>query len=347
MNWKKNKLKIENGEEVQAQEPIIISASRSTDIPAFYSDWFVNRLKQGYVKWKNPFNGVYLHVSFKEARLIIFWTKNPKPMIKHLDYLKEKNINYYFQYTLNDYAEEGIEAKVGSVDKRIETFIELSEKIGKDKVIWRFDPYILTETSGVEELLRRTEYIGDKLKNHTEKLVFSFADIEEYKKVKNNLSKSAIHYTEFNEETMNELAKGLMDLNKNWNFEIGTCGEKIDLNKYAIIHNKCIDDELIKKLFSRDKKLMAFLGYELKEKTLFDTGADSDGKLVPISKRSRNLKDKGQRQACGCIMSKDIGQYNTCPHECLYCYANTSVEIAKKNYKSHLDKPNGDTIIGD
>ncbi len=341
MNWKKNELIIENGETVDAQEPIIVSASRSTDIPAFYSDWFINRLKQGYVKWKNPFNGVPLYVSFKEARLITFWSKNPKPMIKHLDFLNDRNINYYFQYTLNDYAKEKLEAKVGSVDKRIETFIELSERIGREKVIWRFDPYILTESSGVEELLRRTEYIGNKLKNYTEKLVFSFADIKDYKKVQNNLRRDSVPYTEFNERTMNELATGLMELNKNWNLEIGTCAEKIDLDKYGIIHNKCIDDDLMKKLFYKDKKLMEFLGYELKKVDLFD----DEEKLVPL--KSRNLKDKGQRQACGCIMSKDIGQYNTCPHECLYCYANTSVETAKKNYKQHLRNPNSETIIGE
>lgn len=339
MNWNKNELILENGDKVDAQAPIIISASRSTDIPSFYSDWFINRLKQGYVKWKNPFNGVPLYVSFNDTRLIVFWSKNPKPMMKHLDYLNERNINYYFQYSLNDYAKENLEAKVGSVDKRIETFIELSEKIGKEKVIWRFDPYILTKTSGVNELLKRTEYIGNKLKNHTNKLVFSFADIKQYKKVENNLQKDAVPYIEFDEVTMNELATGLMHLNKNWKFEVGTCAEKIDLNKYGIVHNKCIDDDLIIQLFSHDKKLMDFLGVEIQSPSLFE----NESKIV----KSKNLKDKGQRVACGCIMSKDIGQYNTCPHECLYCYANTSVDIAKKNYYTHRKNPNSETIIGE
>ncbi len=341
MNWKKINIKTEDGKDVEAQAPIIISASRSTDIPAFYSDWFINKLKQGYVKWKNPFYGVPLYVSFNETRLITFWSKNPKPMIKHLDYLNDIGLNYYFQFTLNDYVNEKLEAKVGSVEKRIDTFLELSEKIGKEKVIWRFDPYILTESSEVEELLKRTEYIGDKLKKHTNKLVFSFADIKDYKKVQNNLRRDSVPYKEFNERTMNELALGLQLLNEKWNFEIGTCGEKIDLDKYGIKHNKCIDDDLIKKLFYKDTKLMEFLGYELKEADLFDT------KERLISIKSRNLKDKGQRQACGCIMSKDIGQYNTCPHECLYCYANTSVETAKKNYKRHLENLNSETIIGE
>jgi len=220
MNWKKIEITTENGEKVFAQAPVIISASRSTDIPAFYSDWFFVRLKKGYLKWKNPFNGVPLYVSFEKTRLIVFWSKNPKPIIKHLDYLDDNNINYYFQYTLNDYTKEHLEGNVPDLESRIDTFIQLSEKIGKDKVIWRFDPYILTETTDVHELLKRTEYIGNRLKNYTSKLVFSYADIKTYKKVQNNLRKDSIPYLEFNDRTMNELALGLKELNKKWEFEI-------------------------------------------------------------------------------------------------------------------------------
>jgi len=341
MNWKKIEILTENGEKVFAQAPVIVSASRATDIPAFYSDWFIERFKQGYLKWKNPFNGVPLYVSFENTRVITFWSKNPKPLIKHLSYLDDKNINYYFQFTLNDYDNEKLEGNVPPLNKRIDTFLELSEKIGKEKVIWRFDPYILTESLGVEELLRRTEKIGTQLKGYTDKFVFSFADIKSYKKVQNNLRKEKVPFIEFNERTMNEMALGLQDLNKNWNFEIGTCAEKIDLDKYNIVHNKCIDDDLMKKLFYNDHKLMEFLGYKYEKADLFDT----KGKLISL--KSKNLKDKGQREACGCIMSKDIGQYNTCPHECVYCYANTSKEIAIKNYKTHRNNPNSETIIGE
>jgi len=345
MKWNNIEIKTETGELVKAQAPVIVSASRATDIPTFYSDWFINRIKKGYLKWKNPFNGKYSYVSFAKTRIIVFWSKNPKPIFKHLDYLDEIGINYYFQFTLNDYVKEGIEKKVGSVDNRIETFIELSEKIGKEKVIWRFDPYILTETSGVDELLKRTEYIGNKLYKYTKRMVFSFADIKTYRKVQKNMQKSLVKYFEFNERTMNELAQGLMELNKKWTLEIGTCAEKIDLDKYGIIHNKCIDDDLMVKLFSHDKELMDFLGYkpEAKQITLFDQfGIKNDDRY-----KYKIKKDKGQRELCGCIMSKDIGQYDTCPHECIYCYANTSIEIAKKNYNKYKTNPNSDTIIGE
>jgi hypothetical protein len=288
MNWNKIQIKKSNGETVEAQAPIIISASRSTDIPAFYSDWFKQRLKEGYVKWKNPFNGVPLYVSFDKARLIVFWTKNAKPMIEYLDFLDEKQLNYYFQFTLNDYDEEKLEPRVPNVQMRIETFIELSEKVGKEKVIWRFDPLILMEKIGVDELLQKIENVGNQLKNHTSKLVFSFADIKIYRKVQNNLRGNSIPYREFNERTMDEFAAGLQQLNKGWHFELATCAEQIPLEKYGIAHNKCVDDDLIIKLFSHDKALMDFLGVKITLPNMFNPNRNIEKK--------RNNKDNGQRQ---------------------------------------------------
>lgn len=338
MNWEKIQIVNQNGESVDAQAPIIISASRSTDIPAFYSDWLIQRMKEGYVKWKNPFNGVSIYVTLEKARLIVFWSKNPKPLLKHLDFIKEKIPNFYFQYTLNDYELERIEPGVPSVSSRIETFIHLSEEVGKSKVIWRFDPLILTDKIGIDELLRKVENIGNQLKEYTEKMVFSFADIKLYNKVQNNLRKNSVNYQEFNESRMNEFALGLQQLNSSWKFEIGTCAEKIPLEKYGIVHNKCVDDDLMIKLFPHDKILMDFLGVSIVPPDIFNPF----GRI----EKSRNNKDKGQREFCGCIFSKDIGEYNTCPHLCAYCYANTSKEIAIQNYKSHTANPNAETITG-
>jgi len=338
MGWEKVSIKIQDESTVDGPSPVIISASRSTDIPAFYSDWLVDRIKAGYVKWKNPFNGVFSYVSFSKARLIVFWSKNPKPIIKHLDFLNEQKINFYFQYTLNDYDAEKLEPRVPALNSRIETFIELSEKIGKEKIIWRFDPLILTDVIGVDELLRKIEYIGEKLKNYTEKMVFSFADIKQYKKVQNNLRRNSIKYLEFNERTMNEFAEGLQNLNINWNFEIGTCAERLPLEKYGIIHNKCIDDDLIIKLFYTDTILMDFLKVKILPPDLLDP-------TVRFEKKKNN-DDKGQRKFCGCIISKDIGEYNTCPHLCEYCYANDNSEIAKSNFQKHLRIDSSETITG-
>ena len=338
MNWNKSEITNEQGELVFAQTPIIVSASRSTDIPTFYADWFIERWKTGHVKWRNPFNGTSLYISFKKTRAVVFWTKNPKPMLKHLDFLDKHIKNYYFQFTLNDYDKEGFDGKVPRVERRINTFKELSNRIGKDRVVWRFDPLLLTQDIDVNELLTRIENIGNQLYTYTNKLVFSFADISIYKKVENNLRKENIKYIEFSQDTMIEFAQGLSKLNEKWNLELATCAEKFDLNKYGIMHNKCVDDDLMIKLFSHDDELMRFLGVEFTEPTLFELGGEI--------KKTKIMKDKGQREACGCITSKDIGEYNTCPHECVYCYANTSKEIAVKNYKLHTANPNAETITG-
>ena len=191
----------------------------------------------------------------------------------------------------------------------------------------------------VDELLRKIENIGNQLKNHTDKLVFSFADIKLYNKVQNNLRKNSIPYQEFNERTMNEFAVGLQRLNESWHFELATCAEKIPLGNYGIVHNKCIDDDLMIKLFSNDKILMDFLGVKVMPADMFNT----DPNII----KSKDKKDKGQRQFCGCIMSKDIGEYNTCPHLCEYCYANTSKETALKNWQLHKQNPNSETIKGE
>jgi DNA repair photolyase len=337
----RNRIQIEktNGEFVEAQVPVIISASRSTDIPAFYSDWFISRIKEGYVKWKNPFNGLPLYVSFEKARMFVFWSKNPKPMLKYLDFLDEKTYNYYFQFTLNDYDLEKLEPNVPDVRARIETFIELSERTDKKKTIWRFDPLILTDRIGVDELLRKIENIGNQLKNHTQKMVFSFADIRIYKKTRNNLRNNSISYQEFDERSMTEFAVGLQKMNAKWQFELAACAENISLERYGIVHNKCIDDDLMIRLFPDDKALMDFLGVRITSPDIFNPDA--------VIEKKRNNKDSGQRRFCGCITSKDIGEYNTCPHLCEYCYANVSKETVLKNWNRHIHNNNNETITGE
>jgi DNA repair photolyase len=247
--------------------------------------------------------------------------------------LDERGIHYYFQFTLNDYGNEQFEPNVPPVEKRIKTFKELSEKIGKEKVIWRFDPLVMTDKIGVDELLQKVEHIGNQLNGYTEKLVFSFADIGNiYKKVENNLKRLHIDYREFTPQTMNEFATGLRELNKNWNLSLATCTEQIDLKQpFGIEHNCCIDGELMKRLFFNDRDLIYYLNYGKlpEENSLFG----SETNLPPIN--IEKLKDKGQRKLCGCMISKDIGMYNTCQHHCVYCYANTSKEAVKHNLSSY------------
>ncbi len=352
MAWNKIKIERENGEFMDAQAPIIVSASRSTDIPAFYADWFFHRLKVGYSAWTNPFNGVKSYISYDKTRFIVFWSKNPKSLLQYIDILKERGIGCYVQYTLNDYEKEGLERGVPSVDERIETFKQLVDRLGKGSVIWRFDPMILTDKISIDDLLRKVEYIGDRLLGYTEKLVFSFADITEYRKVKSNLEKNGINYRVWTEEEMLIFAEKLSELNKKWNYELATCGEKIDINQFGIKHNHCVDDDLMIKLAYKDDDLMKFLGVEIKQREalLFDEEIiPSDAIMLSENKyaiKKKNNKDKGQRQFCGCIVSKDIGEYNTCPHLCEYCYANASKEVAVRNWKQHKNNPLGESILG-
>ena len=163
--WAKEELPRENGELVQMQVPEIVSASRSTDIPAFYADWFFHRLKVGYSAWTNPFNGVKGYVSYKNTRFIVFWSKNPRPLLNHLGYLKERGIGCYIQYTLNDYEDECLEKGVPPIQERIDTFKRLVDKLGVGSVIWRFDPLMLTDTIDIDALLEKIEIIGKKTIN--------------------------------------------------------------------------------------------------------------------------------------------------------------------------------------
>ena len=218
-SWQKIQIQRDNGELVEAQAPVIVSASRSTDIPAFYADWFFHRLKEGYSAWTNPFNGVKSFVSYEKCRFIVFWSKNPEPLLEHLDELKDRNISCYIQYTLNDYENEGLEKGVPALDERIDTFKRLVDKLGKGRVIWRFDPMILTDQIGLDDVLRKVENIGDQLQGYTEKLVFSYADIASYKKVKSNLEKNRINYQEWTEPQMEEFAQRLSKLNRKWHYQ--------------------------------------------------------------------------------------------------------------------------------
>ena len=347
--WQKEEIEIADGTKVLAQMPLIVSASRSTDVPAFYADWFIERFDRGngYVKWYNPFNNAPLYVGFRKTRLIVFWSKNPRPMLEKmagleespLDVLDASGRSYYFQFTLNDYDAEKLEPRVPPVAERIETFRRLSERIGKDRVVWRFDPLVLNEKISVKSLLEKVKQLGDALAPYTSRLVFSFIDIVSYRKVGANLSRGGFNVREFTSEEMEEMAAGIGELVKGWGISAGTCGEVKDLDRYGIEHNRCIDDRLILKCFSHDCELMKFIGAKrVPGEPLF--GVPDHWEL------GTHKKDSGQRDACGCIMSKDVGEYNTCPHLCHYCYANANNAAALANWRQHQACPHAETITG-
>ena len=281
---------------------MILSVSRRTDIPAFYAEWFMERLRQKYVLVRNPFN---IHsisripLTPDNVDAIVFWTKNSKPIHRYLDEIDELGYKYYFQYTITPYKND-LEEKVQDKKEIVETFKKLSEKIGSEKVVLRYDPVILSDNYTIDFHKKAFARLCDLLAPYTKKIVFSFLD--DYKKISKNIKQ--LNIKEISAEEMCIMAEYFADTAKNYNLKIESCAEQIDLGRFGINHGKCIDDELIEKI----------TGYKI------SAGKDN------------------QRNACGCIKCIDIGEYNTCMHKCLYCYANINKDAAFKNYKLHDKK---------
>ena len=292
--------------------PVILSASRATDIPAFYADWFMNRLRAGFFPWRNPFNPRQVQtVSTERVRAIVFWSKHPAGILQHLGELDRRGLHCYFQYTLNDYAAEGFEPGLPELEERLGLFRRLADRLGPDRVVWRLDPLLLTERLGVPELLAKAERLIAALAGCTRKLVFSFADLDRYAAVRRNLARAGIAAREFTPDEMRAFARGLADINRACDLELATCAEEADLSEFGIGHNRCVDGDQLARLWP------------------------GDGALVQFLASSAARKDKGQRKACGCVASKDIGRYRTCPHRCAYCYATGHPAEAVRNFRAH------------
>ena len=275
--------------------PMLLSVSRRTDIPSCYSEWFYNRIKAGFVYVRNPMN--YRQVS--EVRLtpdlidcIIFWTKNPIPMMDRLDELKE--YAYYFQFTLTGY---GRDVERNLPDKRtvlIPAFQNLSDKIGRERVIWRYDPIFFSDRYTREYHLNVFRCIAEALRGYTEKCVISFVDI--YPKNRKNMERLSCYVPD--EREIRKFAKELNGTAERNGIVVASCAEKMDLEDCGIVHNRCIDREMIERITGR---------------------------------RLNVNRDKNQRAECGCAASVDIGTYNTCGNGCAYCYANHSANSVGSN----------------
>lgn len=296
---------------------MIISASRRTDIPAFYREWFMNRVREGFLCTRNPFNAHQVQrvsLSPNDVEAIVFWTRNPKPLMPYLAELKGMGHNCCFLFTITGYP-RSLEKKVPRPQDAIEIFINLSKQIGPEKVIWRYDPVLISSLVTLEDHKRIFGKIASALTGHTNRVIISFADI--YKKVKSNLDK----FAKVNNVVISDLTKdmeSLLELSHYFaktaeasGMQIQSCAEEIDLDAAGISHGKCIDDEWLNQIFRV---------------------------------RFPHAKDKGQRDECGCIKSTDIGMYNTCLHGCEYCYATYSEASVSKNMLKH--DPHSPFLIG-
>lgn len=280
---------------------MIVSCSRRTDIPAFYSRWFFNRLREGFVLVRNPMNaGQIRRVSLAPADVdgFVFWTKDPAPILEELHLLKD--YGFYFQVTLTPYGRD-LEPNLPPPAERLETFIRLSDQIGPQRVIWRYDPILLSGALGIEDHLEHFSHLASRLSGHTRKCIISFIDLYRHIQARmSDLSARAPDPTE-----MHLLAKSIAQIAGRCGMTVETCAEEIDLSGCGIEHGRCIDARLIAELTGRP----------------------------PVAQ-----KDKYQRKLCGCAASVDIGQYDTCPHLCQYCYANVSRRKMERNCALHDDQ---------
>ncbi len=283
---------------------MIISASRRTDIPAYYSEWLMNRIRERYCEVRNPFNPKQISkidLSPQSVDAIVFWTRNPRPLLKYLDELDSRGYKYYFQYTLNNYPRL-YEPHRPTFDSAVETFRQLSERIGKGKVIWRYDPILFTNELTLDFHIANFSQIAESLKGFTERVMISILD--DYKKTVRRLTKLNVGYLPYedNSPKIELLLKRIVEISNKFGIEVKTCAESKDYKHLGISHGKCIDDELIRRE----------LGVNVQYK-----------------------KDKGQRKDCLCTVSKDIGAVNTCLMGCEYCYATQSQKAALINWKRH------------
>lgn len=288
---------------------MLISASRRTDIPNFYSEWFYNRIKDGYVLVRNPMSIHQIskiNLSPEVVDGIVFWTKNPAPMMDRLKKLKD--YTFYFQFTITSY-DKDVEPGVPSKNKKvIPTFQRLSDMIGPDRVVWRYDPIFISEKYSIDYHIEYFAKMAQKLKDHTTKCTFSFIDL--YRNTARNIKN--LELLDFPIADKLRIAQAFAEIALGCGLKIDTCAEDIDLQQYNISHARCIDDRLFEQL----------LGCSLSVE-----------------------KDKNQRLECGCVSSIDIGMYNTCQNLCRYCYANYSSSIVRKNVIRH--NPVSPLISGD
>lgn len=278
---------------------MILSVSRRTDIPNYYADWFINRIKEGFLYVKNPMNPHQvsrIDLSPETVDCIVFWTKNPANMLGHIEKLQD--YAYYFQFTLTGY---GKDIEPGLPDKRTElipVFRELSDRVGKKRVVWRYDPIFVNSRYTQEYHIKAFEEICDSLVGYTERVVISFLDI--YAKTRRNMS--GIPVGEPADDECVRFAGKLAAIAQSHGMLITSCAEQIDLLEAGIVHGSCIDRQLIEEIL----------------------GCSLGGK-----------KDRNQRKECGCLESVEVGAYDTCLSGCKYCYANESGSAVLANRKSY------------
>ena len=295
---------------------MIINTGMRTDIPAFYSEWLMNRVREGFVYVRNPYYRLQVSkysLSPDVVDCLAFCTKNPNPMIKYLDELKEK-YNMFWFVTITPYGRD-LEPNVPSFKKVIEDFKTLSNKVGRNAVALRYDPILINEEYSVEKHVEMFELFARSLKGYTEDVTISFLDL--YEKVKRN----APGIRPPTNEEQKYIAKEFVRIGKENNMIIHGCCENPNLKEVGIDITGCMSKEIVEKA----------IGFKLK---------------APSGQSKRIITDGNNgKPICNCLMGNDIGDYNSCMHLCKYCYANSNKELVKESYKMH--NPSSPFLIGE
>ncbi len=275
---------------------MIINTGSRTDIPAYYSEWFYNRIKEGFVYTRNPYNPKLIH-SYKlnpsVVDVLVFCTKNPEPMLNRLD-----EIDYFKQFwgiTLTAYGKD-IEPNVPNKHRIIECIKVLSNRFGSHSVEWRYDPIFLSDKYTKEVHLRSFEHIANKLSGSITVCVISFIDL--YQKTIKNFPR----VSEVSLEDQIELIKAFVEIGKKYNIKIKTCLESKKLEDFGVDVGGCLTQSVLEK---------------------------------SLNQRLNIPKQSQAREGCECLLGNDIGAYNSCGHGCVYCYANYDMKLVRDNMKKH------------
>jgi hypothetical protein len=296
---------------------VIISASRRTDIAAFYSDWFMNRIRAGYCAVPNPMNPrqvARVSLAPEDVTAVIFWTRSPTPLLAHLPELEARGFRYYFQITLLDSPRE-LDHKTPPLQAAVNAFQTLADRIGAERVIWRYDPIVYSSLTPPAYHIDKFGQIAALLNGYTQRSVISVVD--HYRKVARRVADLRARGIDIYEgEAVSAMIAHLMPALAATaaanGMALESCAETHNLTSYGIRPGKCVDDALIRRGF----------------------GIDVTTK-----------KDPAQRAACGCVQSRDIGMYDTCLFGCQYCYATSSFDRARANHRAH--DPHAAALIGD
>ncbi len=288
------------GNYINSSEPVVVSASRRTDIPAYYGGWFMERLNRGTVSYRHPFNRSRITVSVQPENVInfVFWTKNCGPFLNYLPLISEKGYKFYCHYTITGHPVY-LEEKSPPLEESVKTFKKVSGITGEKFALWRFDPIIFTSDLNEKYYIKKFMEIAGKLEGFTQSCYISIVSL--YKKTVRNMAAKGIMYEEAGNKRAGELAFKIGLLAKEYGISVYSCCTDF-LISGVVQKGSCVNRELIKELAGNP---------DLK------------------------LPKRPSRKGCGCYKSVDIGAYNSCTNGCIYCYANANQKSAENNYRRH------------